>query len=314
MTEANRAHHLTSNNQCGRSAVRIGVIQWQMCLPESYDDWLDKARYFIKAMAGYQADFIVFPEFFNVPLMGIDKQSNPHEAIRLLANYAEKIIADMSQFAVTYSINVIAGSIPEFIGDRLYNNAYLCRRDGSTEVQSKIHITPDERRTWLIEGGNDLQVFDTDAGKVGILICYDAEFPELSRLLAKQDMEILFVPFWTDTKSAFLRVQRCAQARAIENECYVAIAGSVGNLSQVANVDIQYAQSAIYSPSDFGFPEDATVAVSTANVEMAIVADVDLERLAKLKSQGAVTNDKDRREDLYQVKWLQDDAPSNKKL
>ncbi|BBI73096.2 hypothetical protein HAALTHF_27020n [Vreelandella aquamarina] len=86
--------------------------------------------------------------------------------------------------------------------DRLYNVAYLFHRDGEVEKQSKLHITPQERRDWVIEGGDDLQVFDTDAGRVGILICYDVEFPELGRLLADQDMDILFVPFWVDTKMA----------------------------------------------------------------------------------------------------------------
>ena len=129
------------------------------------------------------------------------------------------------------------------------------------------------------------------------------EFPELSRLLAKQGMDILFVPFWTDTKNGFLRVQRCAQARAIENECYVAIGGSVGNLPQVDNVDIQYAQSAVYSPSDFAFPHDAIMAESTPNTEMALVADLDLDKLVQVRHEGSVTNAKDQRHDLYEVRW-----------
>ena len=82
-------------------------------------------------------------------------------------------------------------------------------------------------------GGNEVKVFDTDCGKIGLLICYDVEFPELSRILADQGMQILFVPFMTDTQNGYIRVRTCAQARAIENECYVAIAGSVGNLPRV---------------------------------------------------------------------------------
>jgi predicted amidohydrolase len=172
------------------------------------------------------------------------------------------------------------------------------------DSQAKLHITPHERRDWVIDGGDKLQVFDTDAGRIGILICYDVEFPELSRLLAKQGMDILFVPFWTDTKNGFLRVQRCAQARAIENECYVCIAGSVGNLPQVHNVDIQYAQSAVYSPSDFAFPHDAVIAESTPNTEMALVADLDLDKLVQVRHEGSVTNARDQRSDLYEVIWL----------
>ena len=98
-----------------------------------------------------------------------------------------------------------------------------------------------------------MNVFDTDAGRVGILICYDVEFPELGRIMADEGLEILFVPFWTDTRNAYLRVRHCAQARAIENECYVVICGSVGNLPEVESLDVQYAQSAVFSPSDFAF-------------------------------------------------------------
>ena len=287
-----------------KTVVRIGIVQWQMRLTDSFETWLNQVEYFVDSMSAYQADFVLFPEFFNVPLMGIGDQHNQYDAIRFLATYADRIVEAISQFAVTYNINIIAGSMPAMTGGNLYNNAYLCRRDGTVDVQPKIHITPHERRDWVIEGGDSLQVFDTDAGRIGILICYDVEFPELSRLLAKQEMEILFVPFWTDTKNGFLRVQRCAQARAIENECYVAIGGSVGNLPQVKNVDIQYAQSAVYSPSDFAFPHDAIMAESTPNTEMALIADLDLDKLVQLRHEGSVTNSRDRRDELFDLRWL----------
>jgi predicted amidohydrolase len=268
---------------------------------QTFEDWLTQVEYFVDSMADYTADFILFPEFFNAPLMGLGNQENQYEAIRFLAGFADKTIEAISGFAVAYNINIIAGSIPEMDGDTLYNNAYLCRRDGSVEVQPKLHITPHERRDWVIEGGNSLQAFDTDAGRVGILICYDVEFPELGRLLRDEEIDILFVPFWTDTKNGFLRVQRCAQARAIENEVYVVIGGSVGNLPQVQNVDIQYAQSAVYSPSDFAFPHDAIIAESTPNTEMALIADLNLDQLYEVRDKGSVTNGKDRRLDLYSL-------------
>jgi predicted amidohydrolase len=284
--------------------VRIGIIQWQMRLTDSFETWLSQVEYFVDSMADYQSDFVLFPEFFNAPLMGMGDQDNQYEAIRFLATFADRITEALSQYAVTYNINIIAGSMPAMSDGKLYNNAYLCRRDGTIGIQPKIHITPHERRDWVIEGGDSLQVFETDAGRIGILICYDVEFPELARLMASKDMEILFVPFWTDTKNGFLRVQRCAQARAIENECYVAIGGSVGNLPQVENVDIQYAQSAVYSPSDFAFPHDAIMAESTPNTEMALIADLDLDKLAQLRHEGSVTNSRDRRPELYNLKWL----------
>lgn len=152
-----------------------------------------------------------------------------------------------------------------------------------------------------MQGGSGLNVFDTDCGKVGILICYDSEFPELSRLLAEDGMEILFVPFLTDTQNGYSRVRHCAQARAIENECYVAIAGSVGNLPNVHNMDIQFAQSMVFTPCDFAFPTNGIKAEATPNTEMILIADVDLDLLRELNQFGSVRNLKDRRKDLFQL-------------
>jgi predicted amidohydrolase len=121
-------------------------------------------------------------------------------------------------------------------------------------------------------------------------------------------MEILFVPYWTDTKNAYLRVRRCAQARAIENECYVVISGSVGNLPQVENMDIQYSQSAVFSPSDFAFAHDAIVAEATPNTEMPLIVDLDLDKLRQLRVRGSVRNLADRRRDLYRVRWIGPDG------
>jgi predicted amidohydrolase len=112
------------------------------------------------------------------------------------------------------------------------------------------------------------------------------------------------VPFWTDTKNAYQRVRYCSQARAIENECYVAIGGSVGNLPHAENMDIQYAQAAIFSPSDFAFPHDAILAEATPNTEMTLIADVNLDLLKQARSQGAARNLAHRRLDLYRLEWI----------
>ncbi len=294
---------LNSIHEIEKSIVRIGIVQWHMRNVHSLEDLLSQAEFFISSLSDYQADFALFPEFFSAPLMGLAPEKNAVEAIRFLAEFSEEIRIRFSQYAVTYNINIIAGSMPVLEGERLFNLSYLLHRDGSCDEQKKVHITPHEKRDWVLDGGDKIQVFETDAGKVGILICYDSEFPELARFLSEQGVQILFVPFWVDTKSGYLRVRLCSQARAIENECYVAIAGSVGNLPRVDNVAIQYAQSAVFSPSDVYFPHDATIAEATANAEMMLFADVDLNKLKLLKSEGSVTNLKDRRLDLYQVKF-----------
>ncbi|WP_226390523.1 bifunctional GNAT family N-acetyltransferase/carbon-nitrogen hydrolase family protein [Penaeicola halotolerans] len=286
-----------------KSVVRLGIVQWKMRRTVSVADLMQQVEFFVDTVAGYNSDFCMFPEFFNAPLMAQFNDMGASDAVRALSDYTEEIKDAMVELALSYNVNIIAGSMPEYDGQKLRNVSYLCRRDGTYEKQYKLHVTPDEALYWGMQGGNKISTFDTDAGKIGILICYDVEFPELGRLLAEQNMDILFVPFWTDTKNAFLRVSTCAKARAIENECYVAISGSVGNLPKVENMDIQYSQAAVFSPSDFSFPHDAIVAEASANTETTLIADVDLELLMKQRMQGSVRNLEQRRTDLYQITW-----------
>jgi len=224
------------------------------------------------------------------------------KAIRGLARYTEALCEKFKELAVSYNVNIIGGSMPIIENDRLMNISYLCRRNGTIDYHYKIHPTPSEIDSWGISGGNDIKVFDTDCGRVGILICYDVQFPELARLYAEKGIEILFVPYLTDTQNGYNRIRYCAQARAIENECYVAIAGCVGNLPKVNNMDIQYSQAAIFTPSDFAFPTNTTKAEATPNTEMTVIADIDLELLKELHEFGSVRNLKDRRNDLYTIK------------
>lgn len=283
--------------------VRVSAVQWQMRRADSFDEMRRHIEYFVDVVAGYKSDFVLFPEFFIAPLMAEFHESDPAEAIRKLAGYYERMRELLIELAVAYNINIIAGSIPEYREETLYNVSLLCRRDGSWDAQYKLHITPDEQQYWGLQGGNQLRIFDTDAGRIGILICYDVEYPELSRILADQGLQMLFVPYWTDTQSAYLRVMRCAQARAIENECYVIISGSVGNLPNVENMDIQYSQSAMFSPSDFAFPHDAIVAQATPNTETVLIRDLDLTLLKEVREHGSVRNLRGRRLDLYKVEW-----------
>ncbi|HEX9601488.1 MAG TPA: carbon-nitrogen hydrolase family protein [Mariniflexile sp.] len=285
-----------------KKVVRLGLIQWQMRLYKSMEDLMQQAEYFVDAVSAYRSDFALFPEFFNAPLMADHNHMPESQAIRELAAFTPVIVQKFSKLAISYNINIITGSMPELRGDLLYNVGYLCKRDGSTERYEKLHVTPDESKVWGMQGGNELRTYDTDCGKIGILICYDSEFPELSRILADEGMDILFIPFLTDTQNGYSRVRHCAQARAIENECYVAIAGSVGNLPKVHNMDIQFAQSMVFTPCDFAFPANGIKAEATTNTEMILIADVDIDMLRELNQFGSVRNLRDRRKDLFELR------------
>lgn len=286
-----------------KTVVRLGLIQWQMRSYANLKEVMQQAEYFVDAVSGYRCDFALFPEFFNAPLMAEHNHLSESDAIRELAKFTPDVVKKFSELSISYNINIITGSMPELVGDLLYNVGYVCKRDGTVERYEKLHVTPDEAKVWGMQGGNKLKAIDTDCGKIGVLICYDSEFPELSRILADQGINILFVPFLTDTQNGYSRVRHCAQARAIENECYVAIAGSVGNLPNVHNMDIQFAQSMVFTPCDFAFPSNGIKAEATPNTEMILIADVDISLLKELNQFGSVRNLKDRRKDLFELNW-----------
>jgi predicted amidohydrolase/GNAT superfamily N-acetyltransferase len=281
--------------------IRIGLVQWQVRPYYKPDEVLKQAEYFVDAVSDYQSDFILFPELFNAPLMGKFNDMDSRHAIKELATFTQPIVEAMQKMAIAYNVNIIAGSMPEIRNGELFNVSYVLQRNGKIDRVDKIHITPSEEYEWQFKGGREIKVIETDVAKIGVQICYDVEFPELSRLMADQGMQILFVPFLTDTQNAYNRVRFCAQARAVENECFVAIAGSVGNLPKVSNMDLQFAQSAVLTPSDFPFPINGVKAEATPNTEMSVISDVDLSLLRELHNHGSVQTLNDRRTDLYQV-------------
>jgi predicted amidohydrolase len=207
--------------------------------------------------------------------------------------------------AIKYNTNIIAGSHFVVENGDLYNVSYIFKRNGTHAKQYKLHITPHEKKWWGVQPGDKVEVFDTDIGKVAILICYDIEFPELARIAISKGAKILFVPFNTEERRGYLRVRYCAQARAIENQVYVVMAGCVGNLPAVENMDIQFAQSGVFTPSDLEFHRDGIATEASANTEMLIFQDLDLHLLVRNREFGTVQTWKDRRNDLYRISYYE---------
>ncbi len=294
-----RFHHVTE-------PVRVGVVQYQLRRIGSFDEFAQQCEFFIDVASDYKCDFVLFPELFTTQLLSIVEAHRPGLAARKLAEFTPQYLELFTEMAVKYDVNVIGGSQFVVEHDTLFNTSYLFRRDGSIGKQYKIHITPSERKWWGVTPGNCVEVFETDCGTIAIQICYDIEFPELSRVAAHKGAQIVFVPFNTDTRHGYLRVRHCALARCVENHMYVAIAGCTGNLPFVENADIHYAQSGIFTPADAEFARDAVAAECTANVETVIIHDLDLEQLSRHRETGTVQNWHDRRRDLYRVVYEQD--------
>ena len=296
----------------GVESVRIATCQLQARAVKDFEEFIGQIEYFVDVAADYEADFIVFPELFTLMLLSFEeKELTPLEAIETLSRYTPRIRKALSEMALNYNINIVGGSHPTRMDDGdIHNVAYVCLRDGSVHEQEKIHPTPNEAYWWNIKGGDTIDAIPTDCGPIGVLICYDSEFPELARRLVDEGARIIFVPFCTDSRQGYMRVRYCAQARAIENQCYVVLSGNVGNLPNVGNMDIQYAQSCILTPCDFPFARDGIAAEASENVETLTISDVNLADLSWARAEGTVQNLNDRRFDLYRIEWT--DQPSQR--
>jgi len=289
------------------SYVRVCAVQYRMRMIKSFDDFADHCRYFVDVASEYKCDFIVFPEMFTTQLLSFLHIKRPAKAMRALSDFTPRYLELFTALAIKYNINIIGGSHLTIENDNLYNIAYHFSRNGAIGKQYKIHITPGERRWWGVKPGSKIEVFDTDKGKVAILVCYDIEFPELARIAVRKGANMLFVPFNTDERRAYMRIRYCAHARCIENGIYVVIAGCVGNLPAVPNLDIHYAQSAILTPSDIPFQRDGIAAECAPNIETVIFQDLDLKLLKKHRGEGSVLTWLDRRSDMYKISYKEEE-------
>ena len=283
--------------------IRLAVVQYMVRSITTFEEFIRQCEFYLDTANEYKTDFVVFPELFTTQLLSLVDKHQPGQAARKLAEFTPRYLDFFTEMAVKYDVNIIGGSTFLIDDEQLYNVAYLFRRDGTLGQQEKIHITPSERRWWGVAPGRKLNVFDTDCGRIAMLICYDIEFPELVRVAAQKGAQIIFVPFNTDTRHGYLRVRHCALARCVENHVYVAVSGCTGNLPFVENSDIHYAQSAIFTPADAEFARDAIAAECNANIETMIIHDVDVEQLRRHKMSGSVQNWNDRRTDLYRVQY-----------
>lgn len=285
--------------------VRIASVQFEMRKISALEDFEERIAYFTRVASEYGADFVVFPELYTLQTLSLAPQMlGPKDAIDALTAYTPRFEALLTGLSVRHRINLIGGThVTRIASGDIRNIAYVALRDGSLHRQEKIHATPSERTYWGVSGGSENKVIETDCGPVGIAICYDSEFPEQVRHLADQGAMILFVPFCTDDRNGYLRVRYCCAARAIENQIYVAMSGVCGNLPNVGNMDVHYAQGAVLTPCDLPFAWNGIRTEAEPNLETMIVADVSLADLAEARARGTVQNLNDRRTDLYSSGW-----------
>ena len=283
--------------------VRIASIQYKLRDIASFKDFASICESVIHSCSRKRADFAALPEQLSRQLMSLTNEKTPNEQMNRLTEYTDAYIELFASLAVRYNINIVAGS--HFVKQKnaVYNTSFLFHRSGKIDQQSQVHLSTEDRKGLGVDPAANFNVIDTDCGKVAILLGYDIQFPELSRIAVERGANILFIPFTAEDEQSYLRIRYCAQARAVENQVYIVTTGMTGNLSTVHHFNSHYAQSTIFSPSDYCFANKGIIAESEPNVESIIFGEVDLEMLRKNRLIGTVTPLNDRRLDLYALKY-----------
>jgi predicted amidohydrolase len=279
--------------------LRVSAVQYHLHTIGSFGEFAAQAEHYVKNAEEYGTEFLLFPEFFTTQLMSIGNGQGQALTINDLPDFTERYRELFSGFAKMTGMHIIGGTHVVRNGDHLNNVAHLFYPDGRIAEQAKLHITPTEVTEWKMKPGDGLQVFETEKGTIGMLTCYDIEFPEIVRMARAKGADVIFCPSCTDDRHGFHRVRYTCHARAVENQIYVVTTGTVGSLPTVDFMRANFGQAAVITPNDIPFPPKGILAEGEINQDMLVTADLDLELLYQVREKGSVTTWRDRRTDLY---------------
>jgi predicted amidohydrolase len=276
--------------------VRVAALQYFVRPVTSFSQFSDQVEALAATARDYRCRLLVFPEYFTVQLLTLAGVKRPIDVqIRELAGQVDAFVELMAGLAKRSGLYIVAGTIPVLEDGRVFNQSFFFSPHGASAFQRKIHTTRFESEEWDVSSGSRLRVFETDFGVVAIAICYDIEFPELSRAAAMRGAQVLVVPSCTDDRMGFLRVRYCAHARAVENQCYVVCSSTVGSLPMVPAVSLNWGQAGILTPCDFAFARDGVLAEGSPNLESMVIGDLRLDAVAESRRSGTVLPLRDSR-------------------
>ncbi|MBD3341258.1 MAG: hypothetical protein GF353_19280 [Candidatus Lokiarchaeota archaeon] len=273
--------------------MKIACVQYSYKPIQKFFDFEKNIEDLIKKSE--DSHFVLFPENFTFELHFI----NPDVPMNKVYEYTEDYNLLFSRLAENYDKYIVAGSHTTVRGDSLYNTCTIFCPDGTRFQHDKTHLFPLEIRMGITPG-NKLEIFESPFGKIGISICYETEFPEVVRTLVLKGAEVIFCPSYTIGEHAFWRVRHCCQARAIENQIYVAHSCMVGP-APIPTMS-GYGRASILSPCESPWPLNGVIGEAETNREQVVIADVDLKLLRKKRKRSAAPTLKDRRPEIYEVK------------
>jgi predicted amidohydrolase len=273
--------------------MRLGLLQYQVGRHASFASWRESLEQRVAEAAAAGADLLVLPEYAAMDAIAAPL---PDLAAELAAacDQHDAVLGAMRDAAMRHRVWLAGGSMPVRRADgRVINHAPLIGPGGQVGFQDKHRPTRFEDELWGVAGGDGPRVFGTPWGRIGMCVCYDSEFPPLPRAQVAAGAWLLLVPACTDTIAGFNRVRLAARARALENQCFVAVATTVGDAPWLAALDANHGYAAVFGPVDRGFPDDGVIVRGAMDTPGWIYADLDPARIAAVRSGGAVLNHRD---------------------
>ncbi|MGI3778213.1 MAG: carbon-nitrogen hydrolase family protein [Janthinobacterium lividum] len=283
------------------SVLRLALLQQPIGRPADIDAWAALLDARVAEAAGAGAELLVMPEYGCVELAGAGTGDGPPDVGReldLVCAAADGLLDAMRAAARRHGVWLLPGTLPwRDAGPggrvRTRNRAPLIAPDGRCAFQDKSVMTRFESEVWDVEPGAPPAVFDTPWGRIGICICYDVEFPALARAQVEAGAWLILAPSCTDTIAGFNRVRLSARARALENQCFVAITPTVGLAPWLGTLDANRGYAAVFGPVDRGFPEDGVIARGALDAPGWVYATLDRTRLDAVRADGGVRNHRD---------------------
>ncbi len=269
-------------------AVKLGVLPWRVGRG-GFDRWARRLDREVAQAAWAGAELLLMPEYAALELALAEAPELAGELRRGVAA-AEAAVAVMREVARRHRVWLLPGTLPFRVGGLVVNRAPLVSPEGSVAFQDKHVMTRFEAENWGVSPGALPRVFDTTFGRIGIAVCFDAEFPALVRAQVAAGAWLILVPACTDTAHGFSRVRIAARARAMENQCFVAVAPTVGEAPWCGSLDMNVGQAGVYGPVDRGFSASGILAEGEMNGADWVYADLDPARLAAVRRDGAVRN------------------------
>jgi predicted amidohydrolase len=270
----------------------VACAQYPIASLSTWTEYESKLERWLGEAADYGAKLAVFPEYASMELASLDPATmgDLSGSLAFVSSLLPKIDQLHALLSARFGLHILAASAPFHSSGTYVNRARLFAPNGKVGSQDKLIMTRFEREQWGVSAGQSLRLFETALGPIGVLICYDSEFPLLARALIEAGAQLLLVPSCTDTLHGYWRVRIAAQARALEAQCYTVQSPLVGEAPWSPAVDINRGAAGIFGPPDGDFPDDGIVEPGQLDTAKWVFGEIDLDRVAALQANGTVLN------------------------